>query len=275
MWDSFSELLIRQDVLGHLSSSLLWFLVLAFFRFFFIRALRRSKGLPMEVRRRWVVQVKNIVLILFLVGLVIIWAAELRSFAVSLVAVAAALAIITKEFILCIIGGVYRASTRAFDIGDRIEVGGVRGDVVDHDLLRTSLYEIGPGDATHQYTGKMIELPNSLLLSQVTAVEKRARYVLHDFRIPIDIETVKWKPARDKLLVAAQSVCSEYVAEAQAYLNRLGEVEGIEPPNATPRVTMHFADAKTIDLLVRVPAPGLRKTRVEQEIVERYLEAGE
>ena len=189
----------------------------------------------------------------------------------DLVAVAAALAIVTKEMILCIMGGIYKASTRAFDIGDRIEINHIRGDVVDHDLLRTTLYEIGPGQSTHQYTGKRVVLPNSLLLSNIMIIEKRAKFVLHDFRVPICLEETDHKLAKAKLLAAAEKVCNSFVKDAQAYMNRLSEVEGVEAPNATPRVTLHFTEAGKVDLLVRIPSPGLRKTRTEQEIIEAYL----
>ena len=53
-----------------------------------------------------------------------------------------------------------------FHVGDRIEFGGVRGDVIDISLLRTTLMEVGPttdgGMEVHgrQYTGRLISISN-------------------------------------------------------------------------------------------------------------------
>ncbi|MBM4138168.1 MAG: hypothetical protein FJ244_01605 [Nitrospira sp.] len=67
----------------------------------------------MEATRRWVVTTKNWIVLAFLIGLVSIWAHELRAFAVSLVALTAALVPATKELILC-------WSSTALRIGEKV-----------------------------------------------------------------------------------------------------------------------------------------------------------
>jgi small-conductance mechanosensitive channel len=67
--------------------------------------------------------------VLLLLGLVLIWAPQLWTFALSLAAVAVEIVVATKEMILCISGSLMRASPRAFSVGDWIEVADVRGEV--------------------------------------------------------------------------------------------------------------------------------------------------
>ncbi|NJL24780.1 MAG: mechanosensitive ion channel [Calothrix sp. SM1_5_4] len=140
----FASVLKSWDVLKQVISTLALFLAFLFFRWATIVTVRRWNAPSGDEKRRWIIQVKNISLVILAAGLFGIWATELRAFALSLVAVAAALAISTKEIIQCFLGGFYKASTRPFEIGDRIEVNGCRGEVIDHNFLCTTVLEIGP-----------------------------------------------------------------------------------------------------------------------------------
>jgi small-conductance mechanosensitive channel len=50
-----------------------------------------------------------------------------------------------------------------FGIGDRLEVDGTRGDVIDIDLLRTTLLEVNGWLGTDSPTGRVITLPNNFI----------------------------------------------------------------------------------------------------------------
>ena len=106
-----------------------------------------------DARRRWIVSIRNGSLVVVLLGLIMIWADPLRTLTVSFIALAVAAVIATKELILCISGAVVRAASKSYAVGDRIEIAGKRGDVVDQNLFTTTLVEIGPGQSSHQYTG--------------------------------------------------------------------------------------------------------------------------
>ncbi len=81
--------------------SLLLLLSVLIARTLIVRSISRNAALTMEAKRRWVVSVRNSMVFVFLLGLVVIWAHELQAFAVSLVALAAALVLATKELLLC------------------------------------------------------------------------------------------------------------------------------------------------------------------------------
>jgi hypothetical protein len=66
--------------------------------------------------------VRNLSIAIVLFGLLSIWAEELRTLAVSLIAFAVAAVIATKELILCASGPLVRAAGDADGIGDRIEI---------------------------------------------------------------------------------------------------------------------------------------------------------
>src|SRR6185312_1988323 len=105
----------------------------------------KNRNLTLEARRRRAVGLRNSLAIVFIAGLFFIWAQQLNTLAVSLVAIAVAVVLATKEMILCISGTVLRIRTNAYTLGDRIQIGSLRGNVLDQTLLATTLIEIGPG----------------------------------------------------------------------------------------------------------------------------------
>lgn len=235
------------------------------------RILLKQKKVPSETRRRWMVQTRNFLFLVTFFGLVIIWASEIRSLALSLVAVAVALVIATKELILCVAGTFVKASSRAFALGDRIEVKEMRGDVVDQGLFTTTLLEIGPKNLTHQYTGRSVTIPNSLFLTESIVNESfTADYVLHVFTIPIP-RTEDWKKAGELVLRASAEACRPFEKDAQQHMVRHHQSRGLVPPNLTPRVHYKVQDKDTINLVVRLVTPARQKGRVEQEVTRMFL----
>jgi len=82
----------------------------------------------------------TIIAVLLLFG---IWVQRLGDLSVALGILAAGLAFALQEVIGSVAGWITIVSGKPFTIGDRIETGGIRGDVVDIGVLRTTLMEIG------------------------------------------------------------------------------------------------------------------------------------
>jgi small-conductance mechanosensitive channel len=256
-----------------LLSLILLFAVL-FVRAAGLRVAGSLENAPDVVRLRWKVQIRRGVITSLVVGLIVIWGSELRELAFSLVAVAVAIVIASKELILCFMGAIVRAASGSFGIGDRVEIAGVRGDVIDHGFLTSTILEIGPAG---QRTGRSVVLPNALFLSHSVVNETfTSSYILHLIEVPVafgeDIER-----AERILLRAADEVTGQYVREAKIHLQggeaiepRLQAIPG-EQPQAEPRVLFRVADPETIQLLLRVPTPARRKGDVEQAILRRFI----
>lgn len=143
-------------------------------RFLVGRALKRGEGFPPLIVRRWTASLRNVLILVAIVGLVMIWAPQLRTFALSLTAFAVASVIAMKELIMCFSGSALRTLSRAYSVGDYIEIGGKRGEVMDFNLLVTRLREFEKQEGSFLRTGKEIILPHSLLLSSPVRVEGHA-----------------------------------------------------------------------------------------------------
>ncbi|MEY4704027.1 MAG: hypothetical protein RL042_223 [Nitrospirota bacterium] len=253
--------------------SLLWLLSLLIARALLVRAIARNPALSMEVKRRWVVSVRNTILFALLVGLVVIWAHELQAFAVSLVALAAALVLATKELLLCWSGAALRVGGKVYEVGDRIQIAGHRGVVLDHDIFATKLLEIGPGHASHLYTGRVTIFPNSLLFTNALIKENPGqKYGLYTLVIPLR-DKDDWRDAERHLLDAAQAECSSFMEEAGRHMKLLEQASLLEAPSPEPCSTIQLSETGHIQLVLRFPAPDRGRSRIEQAILRRYLAA--
>lgn len=253
--------------------SLILLAVVLALRLILVRAVLSRESLPVETRRRWTVNIRNALALVFIIGLIFIWAHQLSTFAVSLVAIAVALVLATKELILCISGTVLRVGVNAYSMGDRISIGGIRGNVVDQSLLATTVLETGPGHVSSQYTGRAVVFPNSLLMSSPLINETYMKeYIVHVMTIPLTSND-DWQMAEKVLLEIARTECGPFIAEARLHMKQLEGKNWLDAPSVEPRVSLHVPEPGRLNLLLRIPTPAHRTSRVEQAILRRFLQA--
>lgn len=233
-----------------------------------VRTVRRIEWSSDAERLSWLARIRLIVGLLVIGGLIFVWAEEIRTLALSAVAVAAAIVIATKELIMCVSGGFVRRAGQ-IGLGDRIEVSGHRGDVVDQSVWTTTILEIGPGQ---QRTGRAIVLPNAVFLSQPVVNESfTERFVLHVVTVGLSAEA-DWRAARDALREAAFEVTAPHLGEARAHMQAMATRHGLSTPSVEPRVFLRLPEPNHKELLLRFPAPSQEKARMEQRILESYLD---
>lgn len=255
----------------NIAATLILIAVLTLLRHVAVHHLNANKSLQSDDKRRLIVVMRNVLLVLFLFGLVLIWANELRTLALSVVAFVAAIVIATKELILCLSGNVVRSASHSFRLGDRVEINNLRGDVIDMGVLYTTILEIGPGQASHQHTGRAITVPNALFVSASVINESFTdEYVLHSFSVPLKADD-DWEKAETLLLAAAREEFSTYEELARNNMVKFQRRHGMESPNMEPRVSIQIPDPGRINLLVRLAMPARRKGRIEQAIMRRFL----
>lgn len=264
-----TELWSDPQIRGNLIATLILLAAAAALRVVAHRTIRRARFASEQVRLRWVVVARNVSLAVLILGGVVVWASEIQSFALSVVAIAAALVLATKELILCVSGAVLRAASGAFSVGDRVELGGNRGDVIDISVLSTTMLEVGPG---HQRTGRAITVPNSVLLSAPVVNETfMEQYAVHVVKVPLDPDRDDWEEAERALLSAGHDACAEHIEPARRFMDALSKKHGLPTLSVEPRVIVSVVGPKEVHLLLRVPAPVRERGRTEQAVLRGYL----
>jgi small-conductance mechanosensitive channel len=262
--------------LAAINGPVLWTIALVFalivIRYLAGRSLSVASFLGQDVRLRALVAVRNLALFAGVVGVGAIWAQQVQALLLSVLAVGAAGAIALKEVLMCLAGGLLRTTTNLFGVGDRIEVNGFRGDVIDLGPMTTTLLEVGPGKESHQWTGRSVSLPNSLFLLHTVANESFTdEWVLHPFIVSV-ARNERWRDAEAALLTAAHEQCGPYLEQARAFMEQRARRHSLATMSVDPRVSIRLGDTGKIEMLVRIPVPRGQRGRIEQAILHRFLE---
>ena len=268
MTDLVSEIFTERVLLRNGIATVILVVVVVLLRRAVLGYVRRAPWASDDFRLRWIVKVRWASVLTLTLGLVFVWGTELRTLAFSVVAIAVAVVIATKELILCVSGAVVRATSRSFTIGDRIHVSGIHGDVVDIGLLTTTVIEIGAGQ---RRTGRSVTFPNGLLLSAPVNNETfTSEFVFHTLTIPLETKD-GWEEAEKRLLAAAYEVCSPYLEEARKRLDASARQHGLPSFVIEPRVHLQLPGPGKLDLVLRIPTRARDKGQTEQRILRQYL----
>lgn len=228
---------------------------------------RVNVGNPPEVTRSRLATARNFIVVVTALSVLGVWVSEIATFALSVAAVAGAMLIVSKELIMCCLGSFIRTTSRPFQVGDVVEIDNWRGQVMDSDILTTTLLEMG---RAQQFTGSHVKLPNSMLLSvPVKNISRTGKFMLNFLSVPVPFGT-DIEAARLALLEAGMSVVGQYREEADEHLRRIESKQVIDLPSSEVRVLIEPFDGTTINLVLRFACPPYKRASVEQEILQRF-----
>lgn len=262
--DGFLPLLLGNRLL----SSLIVIAVVLLGRFVAARVIRGREIILRENQRLWLARVRNVSVMLILFGLVLIWLPALHTFALSITAFAVALVIATKELILCLSGTVLRTINRPFEVGDWIEIGDLRGEVVDETLLATTLEEVGGPVGRFEYSGNTITVPNSAFLTTPVRnrnFHKRWVFLEVDVVMESDVDMLSAIPAIEQ---EVSTLFEPHAELATRYTEKIEKSSGIDIADPQPRVMLSSTEVGKQRITVTLFCP-----RTEAYAMERAINA--
>lgn len=233
--------------------------------------LSRREDVEADRQRRILSNLRNALGLIVVIGLVLIWAPALRTFALSLTAFAVAIIIATKELILCISGSILKAGSGSMRVGDWIEVNALRGEVVDQTLLSTTIQELGKESYAFEFTGRTIVIPNSVFLAApVTNERLHKRFVFHSFGMVceagLDLEGVC-----TALVSSIESDMADQMEVARRYVSMMEKRAGIGLREPEVQIKLTTTNEGKARITVTAFVPTGEATRIEQRAMKAGL----
>ena len=170
---------------------------------------------------------------------------------------------------------------KTFNVGDRIVMGGVRGDVVDLSFMQTRIMEMGQspkeqGDApsmwvrSRQFTGRIVTVTNDKVFDEpVYNYTREFPYIWDEINLPVRYADDRAR-AEQILLDAARRHALTVEKIGAEEIGRLEDEFGVAVGDIDPRVYWRLTD-NWLELTVRFLAPdhGIRpiKDAMSREIL--------
>lgn len=223
----------------------------------------------MKYRARKVVS--SIVYLMSIVLIITVFSDRLVGVTVAFGVAGAGITFALQEVIASVAGWVALSFGNFYRPGDRVQLGGIKGDVIDIGVLRTTLMEMGDWVAGDLYNGRIVRIANSYVFKEpVFNYSADFPFLWDEITVPIRYGS-DWKLARETLVKVADEVCKDYALESrQAWLDAVSKYR-LEEARVEPMVTMTVTD-NWLSFTVRYIVDYRRRRTVKDLLFTRILE---
>lgn len=236
--------------------------------FLIIRMINRGVS---DLKKRYSARKYTIYVATFLslVVIVFIWIKRATSITTLVGFMGAGLTLALHQPISSIAGWMLILIRRPFEVGDRIEIGSVQGDVIDIRLFYTSILEIGNWVEADQSTGRIIHTPNNKVFTEmIFNFTQGFKYIWNEIKITVTYES-DWHKARDIILDVASEGSVDLGETVRKEIQRLSKKYMIHYEKLTPIVWTRIVDFG-VELTLRYLTDA-RRRRSTQDIISQAI----
>jgi len=204
--------------------------------------------------------------------LITIWAESTKQWATIISVMSAGIALALHQVLLNFAGWVYIITRRPYKTGDRIELGDVKGDVIDIRVLHTSLLEIGNWVDGEQGTGRLVQLPHGQIFGKALYNYTQGfEYIWNELSIVITFES-DWKKAKEILLEFGKEESQEIQEQVERKIQRMSQKYLIYFRKFTPIVYTKIED-NGVKLTLRFLTDVKKRRSGEDSLSKKILDA--
>ena len=199
--------------------------------------------------------------------LALLWIDYLKNFITFITFISTAITLSLKDFIFNFFSGIYIKTSKIFSLEDRIEVNGLKGDVVNINKTGFDLLEIGDRVNGEQSTGRIVHVPNSIVFTYpVKNYVKAFKYIWDEIKIniPLDSDVYKVKKELYKI-IKRNSAVRNIPNKMESEVNDASTDYRIYFNNLDPIIYIEIVDSH-IELYLRFLVHPKKKRTVENSI---------
>jgi small-conductance mechanosensitive channel len=228
---------LEEATRGRLLSTVALLTVLLLLRWLTLLIVARQLEDPLE-RFRWK---KGTLYVTVAVGTLLvgpIWITGIQQLAAYFGIASAGIAIALKDPLANLAGWAFIIWRQPFRLGDRLQIGSHRGDVVDVRLFQFTLLEIGAWVDADQHTGRVVHVPNHLVFAEPQVNYGSGTHALwNEIPVMVTFES-DWQKAKALLesLVGTHTVDPAGAGHLLHHSNRYASTRVVARPGVVTRV---------------------------------------
>ena len=233
--------------------------------------------------------IQLIAAIVLLLGIASIWIDRGTNLTTGLGLISAGLAFALQQVVTAVAGYFVILRGDTFNVGDRITIGGVRGDVIRLGFIKTTVMEMGqpPSIAestdpalwvhSRQYTGRLVTVSNGQVFAEpVYNYSRDFPYLWEELVVPITYDADRQR-TEAIMLEAARHHATPAAAMSQDALEAMRSRYAVSVADIDPHVYLRITD-NWLELSLRfvVPDRGIRaiKDAMSRQILDGLDAAG-
>ncbi len=217
---------------------------------------------------------KFVLFIGYLLGFLLIagiFSNQLGQLTVAFGVAGAGVAFALQEVIASIAGWVALSFGGFYRPGDRVQLGGIRGDVIDIGVLRTTLMECGQWVNGDLYNGRIVLIANSYVLKEpVFNYSADFPFLWDEITLPIRYGS-DWEYARQMIDKVVDEICRDFAINSRDAWSLAVRKYQLEDAQVEPMITM-AANDNWIEFTARYIVDYRKRRSVKDRLFTRILE---
>jgi small-conductance mechanosensitive channel len=201
----------------------------------------------------------------------IVYSDKLSGLTVLLGVLGAGVAFALQEIVVSVAGWISLSVGRMYDVGDRVQLSGIKGDVIDIGVLRTTLMECGGWIAGDQYSGRIVRIGNSSIFKEpVFNYSSDFPFLWDEITVPIRFGS-DYEAARASFLQVLKDLTGEHASRLEGDWRKMTDKYLIENAKLQPMVALKITD-NWVEFVLRYVVDYKKRRSTKDRISSRILE---
>ena len=230
-----------------------------------------------DVRRRYQFLLLRRVVMWIAVAIIVLltFATQLGSAVTFAGLITAGVAVALQNVILSAVAYFFLIGKYGIRVGDRVQISGVAGEVVDIGLLRIHLMELsGPGDA--QPTGRIVAFSNSIVFQPTAGVFKQipgTNFIWHEVKLTLTADA-DYHAAKERIAESVDRALEESREGLEAQRLMMERNLTVSPAELRPKIRLHYTGSG-IEVTVRFPVELEKASEMDDLLMSELMSAFE
>ena len=270
-WIDYLDTIVEHDIRWNIYKTIailfvLWLIKKGAYK---LIGIKKDAELKRMFHQRKTVQYTLAFIALLLVGN--IWISNFQSITTFLGLLSAGIAIALKDIFVNVAGWVFIYVRKPFDVGDRIQIGEFKGDVVDLRLFQFSLLEVGNWVDAEQSTGRIVHVPNGKVFTDPQANYSQGfEYIWNEQHLYISLDS-DYKKAQQLLKDILYHLMQDGFKSIERAMMKAHKEHFIHFGQYTPTVYTKINE-RGIQLSMRYLCHPRKRRVYEHQVTEAVLE---
>lgn len=211
---------------------------------------------------------------LTIILIIIVFSDKLGGFTVALGVAGAGIAFALQEVIASFAGWLAIMFGDFYKTGDRVQLGGIKGDVMDIGVLRTTIMETGQWVDGDLYNGRIVLIANSYVFKEpVFNYSGDFPFLWDEIKIPVMYGS-DYDKAKELLLEIGKKVAGDLTLQSKVQWEHLQNKYRLEDAQTGPMVSI-VANDNWVEFTLRYVVSYNKRRNTKTELFTQILKAFE